>query len=164
MAYNSRSNKLSKDFFAFVPNNNSSFRFLTILYYLNDVPRGGETAFPVADEEIFNQRVRNANRKTYRICWNTVFFHVTPFQPAYLSFPCLLFFPLPTILSSGLSCSMTEWLGLAGGENFNPDLFFFCSKAFSRIFFFLFFLEYPIIKLLTKWIKLNLSLRFHVWI
>ena len=68
MAYNSRSNKLSKDFFAFVPNTNSSFRFLTILYYLNDVPRGGETAFPVADEEIFNQTVRNANRKTYRIC------------------------------------------------------------------------------------------------
>ena len=51
----------------FVPNTNSSFRFLTILYYLNDVPRGGETAFPVADEEIFNQTVRNAIRKTYRI-------------------------------------------------------------------------------------------------
>jgi len=30
-------------------------RFLTILYYLNDVPRGGETAFPVADEDVFNQ-------------------------------------------------------------------------------------------------------------
>lgn len=35
--------------------NCSLCRFLTILYYLNDVPRGGETAFPVADEEIFNQ-------------------------------------------------------------------------------------------------------------
>ena len=28
-----------------------------MLYYLNDVPRGGETAFPVADEENFNQTV-----------------------------------------------------------------------------------------------------------
>lgn len=30
-------------------------RFLTILYYLNDVPQGGETAFPVADESNFNK-------------------------------------------------------------------------------------------------------------
>ena len=29
-----------------------------MLYYLNDVPRGGETAFPVADEEYFNETVR----------------------------------------------------------------------------------------------------------
>ena len=29
-----------------------------MLYYLNDVPRGGETAFPVADEEHFNETVR----------------------------------------------------------------------------------------------------------
>ena len=28
-----------------------------MLYYLNDVPRGGETAFPVADEDDFNQTV-----------------------------------------------------------------------------------------------------------
>ena len=28
-----------------------------MLYYLNDVPRGGETAFPVADEEHFNKTV-----------------------------------------------------------------------------------------------------------
>ena len=28
-----------------------------MLYYLNDVTRGGETAFPVADEEDFNQTV-----------------------------------------------------------------------------------------------------------
>lgn len=33
----------------------SQCRFLTVLYYLNDVPRGGETAFPVADEEHFNE-------------------------------------------------------------------------------------------------------------
>lgn len=30
---------------------------MTVLYYLNDVVRGGETAFPVADEEDFNQTV-----------------------------------------------------------------------------------------------------------
>lgn len=58
---------LVKIVFAFVPKTNSSFRFLTILYYLNDVPRGGETAFPVADKEIFDQTVRNAVPKTYRI-------------------------------------------------------------------------------------------------
>ena len=32
-------------------------RYLTVLYYLNDVVRGGETAFPVADEKDFNQTV-----------------------------------------------------------------------------------------------------------
>ena len=39
---------------------NSCFRFLTVLYYLNDVPRGGETAFPVADKEYFNETVRTS--------------------------------------------------------------------------------------------------------
>ena len=33
-------------------------RFMTILYYLNDVEDGGETAFPVADNETFDQAVR----------------------------------------------------------------------------------------------------------
>ena len=32
-------------------------RFMTILYYLNDVEDGGETAFPVADNETFDQMV-----------------------------------------------------------------------------------------------------------
>ena len=32
-------------------------RFMTILYYLNDVEDGGETAFPVADNETFDQAV-----------------------------------------------------------------------------------------------------------
>ncbi|KAL9975421.1 hypothetical protein ACROYT_G012582 [Oculina patagonica] len=35
--------------------NCSLCRYMTVLYYLNDVHRGGETAFPVADEEDFNQ-------------------------------------------------------------------------------------------------------------
>ncbi|KAL9975420.1 hypothetical protein ACROYT_G012581 [Oculina patagonica] len=35
--------------------NCSLYRYMTVLYYLNDVHRGGETAFPVADEEDFNQ-------------------------------------------------------------------------------------------------------------
>lgn len=30
---------------------------MTVLYYLNDVARGGETAFPVADEKYFNRTV-----------------------------------------------------------------------------------------------------------
>ena len=32
-------------------------RYITILYYLNDVEEGGETAFPVADNETFDQQV-----------------------------------------------------------------------------------------------------------
>lgn len=32
-------------------------RYVTILYYLNDVEEGGETAFPVADNETFDQQV-----------------------------------------------------------------------------------------------------------
>ena len=32
-------------------------RYITILYYLNDVEEGGETAFPVADNETFDQKV-----------------------------------------------------------------------------------------------------------
>ncbi|XP_027058667.1 transmembrane prolyl 4-hydroxylase-like [Pocillopora damicornis] len=35
--------------------NCSLCRFMTVLYYLNDVKRGGETAFPVADEKNINQ-------------------------------------------------------------------------------------------------------------
>lgn len=37
------------------PGNCSLCRYMTVLYYLNDVTRGGETAFPVADEEDFNR-------------------------------------------------------------------------------------------------------------
>ena len=32
-------------------------RYITILYYLNDVEAGGETAFPVADNETLNMEV-----------------------------------------------------------------------------------------------------------
>lgn len=32
-------------------------RYITILYYLNDVEEGGETAFPVADMKDFNETV-----------------------------------------------------------------------------------------------------------
>lgn len=34
------------------------FRFITILYYLNDVEEGGETAFPVADQPDYDHEVR----------------------------------------------------------------------------------------------------------
>lgn len=33
------------------------YRYITILYYLNDVEEGGETAFPVADMKDFNETV-----------------------------------------------------------------------------------------------------------
>ena len=32
-------------------------RFITILYYLNDVKEGGETAFPVADNATMSSKV-----------------------------------------------------------------------------------------------------------
>ena len=32
-------------------------RYITILYFLNDVEEGGQTAFPVADNETFNHEV-----------------------------------------------------------------------------------------------------------
>lgn len=33
------------------------FRYITILYYLNDVEAGGETAFPVADNDTLDMEV-----------------------------------------------------------------------------------------------------------
>lgn len=38
-------------------------RFITILYYLNDVEQGGETAFPVADNSSIKWEVRPVTRK-----------------------------------------------------------------------------------------------------
>ncbi|XP_006822380.1 transmembrane prolyl 4-hydroxylase-like [Saccoglossus kowalevskii] len=41
-------------------------RFMTILYYLNDVEEGGETAFPIADNETFTtETLRAAGNKLY---------------------------------------------------------------------------------------------------
>ena len=34
------------------------YRYATVLYYLNDVDEGGETAFPVVDEKTFDRKVR----------------------------------------------------------------------------------------------------------
>ena len=33
------------------------FRYATILYYLNDIEDGGETAFPVVDNATFDKQV-----------------------------------------------------------------------------------------------------------
>ena len=33
------------------------FRYATILYYLNDIEDGGETAFPVVDNAAFDKQV-----------------------------------------------------------------------------------------------------------
>lgn len=53
------------------------------------------------------------------------------------------------------------WLISANlGLNFNPGLFFFCSKAISPILLSLFYLEHPLNKLYTKRIKLNLLFKF----
>ena len=48
---------------------------MTVLYYLNDVTRGGETAFPVADEEDFNRTVMfvwSFFKKEFSLPWSTV--------------------------------------------------------------------------------------------
>ena len=52
----------------------SSFsRFMTLLYYLNDVEDGGETAFPVADNETFDQQVTRTTNliQTYQSAMRT---------------------------------------------------------------------------------------------
>lgn len=36
-----------------------SYRYITVLYFLNDVEEGGETAFPVADNATFSTEVKN---------------------------------------------------------------------------------------------------------
>lgn len=36
-----------------------SYRYITVLYFLNDVEEGGETAFPVADNATFSAEVKN---------------------------------------------------------------------------------------------------------
>lgn len=36
-----------------------SYRYITVLYFLNDVEEGGETAFPVADNATFSPEVKN---------------------------------------------------------------------------------------------------------
>ena len=33
------------------------FRYLTVLYFLSDVEEGGETAFPIADNETYDEEV-----------------------------------------------------------------------------------------------------------
>lgn len=38
-----------------------------MLYYLNDVEDGGETAFPVADNETFDQEVSGANNNFCKV-------------------------------------------------------------------------------------------------
>ena len=57
-------------------------RYMTVLYYLNDVARGGETAFPVADEEDFNQTVMLpfVFHGGFFFQWSTGFCSVAPFQ------------------------------------------------------------------------------------
>ena len=67
-------------------------RYMTVLYYLNDVTRGGETAFPVADEEDFNQTVLFQNGLFH----GQVFFFGGIFFLESYRVPCFVT-PLPTM-------------------------------------------------------------------
>ena len=45
-------------------------RYLTVLYFLNAVEEGGETAFPVADNETFDEEVRRFFIFNYKFSLN----------------------------------------------------------------------------------------------
>ena len=48
-------------------------RYITILYYLNDVEDGGETAFPVADMKDFNETVSVIAQYRLFVDWKSNF-------------------------------------------------------------------------------------------
>ena len=48
-------------------------RYITILYYLNDVEDGGETAFPVADMKDFNETVSFIAQYRVFVDWKSNF-------------------------------------------------------------------------------------------
>ena len=48
-------------------------RYITILYYLNNVEDGGETAFPVADMKDFNETVSVIDRYQMSVDWKSNF-------------------------------------------------------------------------------------------
>ena len=49
--------------------------------------------------------------------------------------------------NTGPSCSNPGYVSANPGLNFNPDLFFFSSIVLCGTFFYIFFLQYPILKL-----------------
>ena len=51
-------------------------RYITILYFLNDVKEGGETAFPIAENGTFNRQVRVFDT-VEGLCPNSLFFNGT---------------------------------------------------------------------------------------
>lgn len=61
-----------------------SYRYITVLYFLNDVEEGGETAFPVADNATFSTEVKNkqqTNDNNHKVLNFTV-----KFPPLYSKF------------------------------------------------------------------------------
>ena len=46
----------------------SSNRYITILYFLNEVTAGGETAFPLADNATFDKQVRKSKYMDNQRC------------------------------------------------------------------------------------------------
>lgn len=55
-----------------------TFRFITVLFYLNSVDGGGETAFPVADNRTYDEVVRKCvQRVLQKYCVHSVHvFHI----------------------------------------------------------------------------------------
>lgn len=46
---------------------NLPLRYITILYYLNDVEAGGETAFPVADNKTLDMDVSLTEKVSHQL-------------------------------------------------------------------------------------------------
>lgn len=45
-----------------------TLRYITVLFYLNSVDGGGETAFPVADNRTYDEVVRNRQENGQEMC------------------------------------------------------------------------------------------------
>lgn len=56
-----------------------TYRLATIIYYLNDVEGGGETAFPVADKKNFDEKVRRTLFFITHFSCNVMFTLLKPF-------------------------------------------------------------------------------------
>lgn len=57
----------------------SLIRYVTILFYLNDVEEGGETAFPMADNVTLSMEVR-FSRGVSLLEWNAINIQISPRQ------------------------------------------------------------------------------------
>lgn len=53
-----------------------TFRYITVLFYLNSVDGGGETAFPVADNRTYDEVVRKCVRRKLQKVYRVHGFHI----------------------------------------------------------------------------------------